>query len=78
MIYFLFFCAALVLAFIYGWFHGARWCKKSIEHSCNVTIETPFVITPKGATMPATREAINAESNRLEASIDLEDERKEL
>ena len=47
MILFLFFCAALVLAFIYGWFNGARWCKDTIERKCNVKIEAHFVITPK-------------------------------
>ena len=50
MIYFLFFCASLVLAFLYGWYHGVQWCKNAIERECNVTIEAPFIITKKDPT----------------------------
>ena len=49
---FLFLCAVLVLAYIYGWYHGAKWCKNTIERECNVTIEAPFVITPKEPPCP--------------------------
>ena len=52
MIYFLFFCAAIVLAYSYGWHHGARWCKDTIERKCNVTIDDPIVITPKEPLCP--------------------------
>lgn len=49
---FLFLCAVLVLAYIYGWYHGVKWCKNTIERECNVTIEAPFVITPKEPPCP--------------------------
>lgn len=37
--YFPFFCVAIALAYFYGWHHGARWYKNTIERECNVTID---------------------------------------
>lgn len=47
MIYFLLFCAGIALAYSYGWHHGARWLKNTIERKCNVTIDGTIIITSK-------------------------------
>lgn len=47
MIYFLLFCAGIALAYSYGWYHGARWLKNTIERKCNVVIDDTIIITSK-------------------------------
>lgn len=49
MIYILFCCAAIALAYAYVWHHGVRWLKNTIERECNVIIDDPIVITRNAA-----------------------------
>lgn len=41
-----------MLAFLWGMYEGAKWCKNTIERECNVKITSSFTITPKEPPCP--------------------------
>lgn len=51
---FLIWSAIAILAYIYGWYHGANWCKHFIERKANVKIidTSTVTIVPKEPPCP--------------------------